>query len=139
MIRFSCKLDRNPDGMFEIWQWDKSNDTTDVSTKAEFGTVVMSLCDRSSESRWTLRNAPSAILLIMFLANRTTFSPSISLNILSLRISRRLSDKSTLFNSWLFTKHPDSTSVIRLDSSLRLDRWRNVEKSFGRTILIELL
>ena len=43
MVRFCSKLDKNPDGMFVIRQLDKLRDMTEVLTKAEFDTVVMSL------------------------------------------------------------------------------------------------
>ena len=51
VVRFCRNFDRNPDGMFPIRQLDKFSETTEVSTKAEFGTTVRSLCDRSRDWR----------------------------------------------------------------------------------------
>ena len=43
MVRFCCRLDKNPDGILDIRQLDMFSDMTDVSAKIEFGTVAISL------------------------------------------------------------------------------------------------
>ena len=74
VVRFCRKLDKNPDGIFLIRQLDKFKEATEVSTKAEFGTVVMTLCDRSRDWRWMLRNTPASKLVILFDPNCTLFN-----------------------------------------------------------------
>ena len=91
--------------------------------KAEFGTVVMSLCDRSRDWRWMLRNTPASKVVILFDANCTLFRVFMFLNMSLRRLTMRLFAKFILSNFWFLSKLPASTSTMMFESSLTSVSW----------------